>query len=51
MVDRRTPVSVGVGQVNGGAVAGEPIDLITAAVERAIADGGSARIPVDRIGL
>lgn len=50
-LDRRTPVIVGVGQVNGASGAEEPVDLIAMAVERAIADVGSARIPVDRIAL
>jgi len=50
-MDRRTPVIVGVGQVNGAGDAGEPVDLIATAVERAVADAGSARLPVDRIGL
>ena len=50
MVDPRTPVIVGVGQVNGGHGATEPIDLVVTAVEHAIADAG-APIPLDLVAL
>jgi acetyl-CoA C-acetyltransferase len=50
MVDPRTPVIVGVGQVNGGDGATEPIDLVVRAAERALADAGAA-IPLELIAL
>jgi acetyl-CoA C-acetyltransferase len=51
MIDRRTPIIVGVGQVNGAEGAEEPLDLVQLAVERALADSGATSIPVDLIGL
>jgi acetyl-CoA C-acetyltransferase len=51
MVDRRTPVIVGVGQVEGASGAAEPIDLVALAVERAIQDSGTRALPVDLIAL
>lgn len=51
MVDRDTPVIVGVGQVNGGEGAEEPLDLVQVAVERAVEDSGGKPPPVDLIGL
>ncbi len=52
MMDPRTPVIVGVGQVNGKNGAEEPIDLISIAAERAIADcGGGAAPPLDLVAL
>jgi acetyl-CoA C-acetyltransferase len=50
-MDPRTPIIVGVGQVNGASEANEPIDLITIAVERAQADTGGARLPIDLVAL
>jgi acetyl-CoA C-acetyltransferase len=51
MIDRRTPIIVGVGQVNGAEGAEEPLDLVQIAVERAIADSGAASVPIDLVGL
>ena len=51
MIDRQTPVIVGVGQVNGAPEAEEPIDLIAQAVEDAIKDSGTRTVPIDLIAL
>lgn len=51
MLDPRTPVIVGVGQVNGADGAEEPIDLIALASERAIEDAGGKRPPLDFVSL
>ena len=51
MIDRQTPVIVGVGQVNGAPGAEEPLDLIAQAVEEAIQDSGTKTIPIDLIAL
>jgi acetyl-CoA C-acetyltransferase len=50
VVDPRTPVIVGVGQVNGADGADEPIDLVVTAIERALDDAGAA-VPLDLIAL
>lgn len=51
MVDRNTPVIVGVGQINGASGAEEPLDLVAVAVERALADAGGRAMPLDLIAL
>lgn len=51
MIDSRTPVIVGVGQVNGTHGAEEPIDLIALACERAIADAGGRAPALDLVAL
>ena len=50
-MDPRTPIIVGVGQVNGTNGAEEPIDLIAMAAERAIADCGGSAPPIDLVAL
>lgn len=50
-MDDRTPVIIGVGQVNGADGAEEPLDLVEAAARRAIADAGGATPPVDVVAL
>lgn len=51
MLDRNTPILVGVGQVNGDSGAEEPLDLIQLAVERALEDAGVTALPLDLVAL
>ncbi|MFO0691629.1 MAG: hypothetical protein U0900_23230 [Myxococcota bacterium] len=51
MIDDRTPVIVGVGQVNGAEGAAEPVDLIEIAARRALADAGGRTLPVGLVAL
>jgi acetyl-CoA C-acetyltransferase len=50
-MDPRTPVIVGVGQVNGENGATEPLDLITIAAEGALGDCGQTGVPIDLVAL
>ncbi|MBK7952213.1 MAG: hypothetical protein IPK00_26530 [Deltaproteobacteria bacterium] len=51
MIDDRTPVIVGVGQVNGAEGAAEPVDLIEIAARRALADTGGRALPIELVAL
>lgn len=50
-MDPRTPVIVGVGQINEDAEATEPLDLVETASRRAIADSGANALPIDLVAL
>lgn len=50
-MDPRTPVIVGVGQINEDADATEPLDLVETASRRAVADSGANTLPIDLVAL
>ncbi|MEZ4331677.1 MAG: hypothetical protein R3F35_07970 [Myxococcota bacterium] len=50
-MDDRTPVIVGVGQVQGAEGAAEPVDLVVAAALRAFEDCGTHALPVELVAL